>query len=310
MKDELQHLTKDKPKATKSSMLHARVSDELRRKLERYAAHHGVSVSRVMVNAVERLLATASVSGKTALEQTNQIPSRLLDTERRFGLSVFESVKSLEDFGIRSVYDLTTPEQLVKSINTRNLNTFAQTYEVSLDWLLTGEGPIYKPTHHHWHVLESAKRIQTLFLTNQLKAVWCVANRSNLELTEPARFQLIIEKIHPKLGNDFKVYESFPNVNWQQRQRDILLLIRFCTELYETTQNTQFYPCGRTLKPQVNEQLEDGWLCIPQAFQETTFAWHPQQDYARYHEAVLGNVDENSTWQMLKIIVDDTVKKS
>ncbi|MGL4611995.1 MAG: hypothetical protein ACRCYY_20345 [Trueperaceae bacterium] len=309
MKDKLQSGTNGKQKTTKSSMLHTRVPDELRRKVERYATHHGVSVSQVMVNAVEALLASESVRGNTALEQTSQIPNRILDIERRFGLSVFESVKSLEDFGICTVLDLTTPEGLAKGINTSNLKTFVQIYEVRLDWLLTGEGPVYKPTHHHWHLLESAKRIQTLFLTKQLKAVWLVMNESSLNLTDIARFQLVLETTHPKLGDEFSVYESFAHVNWQQRQSDILLLIRFCTELYEATRNTKVYPCGRTLKPQAHEQLEAGWLCIPQAFRETTFAWHPQQNYAKYYEVALGNVDENNTWQMLKIIVKDIIEK-
>jgi hypothetical protein len=141
-------------RATKSSMLHARVSQELRTKIERYAADHDMPVSHVMVRAVETLISQDNAGTGGPPLQTHHIPTRILEVERHFGLSVLESVTSLKDFGIRTVHDLASPEPLLKGMNANSLKVFAETYEVCLDWLLTGEGPVYKPTHRTWLLRE------------------------------------------------------------------------------------------------------------------------------------------------------------
>jgi hypothetical protein len=138
--------------------------------------------------------------------------------------------------------------------------------------------------------------------------VWFVANKSSLSLDEPARIQLVLEKPHPKLGADFKVYESFPFVSWRKQQRDILQLIRFCLELCQATNASALYPCGRTHKPHADEMLEEGWWCVPQAFRESTLPWHPEKLFEKYREEVFPQGIENTAeWQTLATFFAEVV---
>jgi hypothetical protein len=310
MSKHLRRATTEKGKGAKSRILNARVSEELRTKIERYASHHDMPVSHVMLKAVETLLAEDSVGRGQPLLQTAKIPNRLLETERHFGLSVLESVESLKDFGVNSVHDFVTLGQLLQGLNATKLKVFAETYEVSLDWLLTGEGPLYKPTHRIWSLLEAARRIQRLWLEKQLSVVWFVANKSSLNLNEPARIQLILEKPHPKLGG-FKVYESFPTVSWRKQHQDILHLIGFCWELFQATNDPAVHPCGRTLKPHAQEGLEEGWWCVPQAFSESTLPWHPKKTLNELHEMVFPQgIVGTDDWQTLTTLTSELVANS
>jgi hypothetical protein len=295
----------------RTSMLHLRVGDEFRAKIQDYAQRKNLTVTDLLVRYIEAGMARED-EPVSPFGQAAHFPHRVIETERQYGLTILESAKSLADFGVKTPYDLTTPEVLMKGMTEENVHAFVRRYEINLQWLLTGEGRIYGRSHHGWYRYEIAHRIADRFLANDLTRVWFISSQSEPQKRDTTRIIIALEKPHPILGKPFQVFESFPVTGWHDNQKNILDLVRFCVELYKATGEDALYPRGRTLYAQAFEKLEAGWSSFAQAFNDTTYAWSPEQEYRDHYEGFLAkDVDRADIydWDSLEKVKNETLAK-
>lgn len=296
----------------RTSMLHLRVEDEFRAKIQDYAQRKNLTVTDLLVRYIEAGMAREDEPA-SPFGQAAHFPHRVIEIERQYGLTILESAKSLADFGVKTPYDLTTPEVLMKGMTNENVHAFARRYEVNLQWLLTGEGRIHYRTHHGWYRYEIAERIADRFLANDLTRVWFISNQSEPQKRDRTRMTIALEKPHPILGKPFHVYESFPVTWWQDNQRNLLDLVRFCLELYEATREDSLYPRGCTLYAHAFEKLEAGWSSFAQALGDTTYAWSPEQEYRDLYEGLFAKdrdlASDRNDWGSLENVIFETLAR-
>lgn len=186
-------------------------------------------------------------------DATAAIPRRMLEVERWHDLSVTESAKSLVAFGIERVADLSTPDKLLAGLDKEKLTAFAALYEVNLDWLRTGEGKPYKPTHVGWYAFYIARRIIDLWIAGELNRVRFFADKTTGPGFEGAHVVVVLEKRHPAVPHQdrdpYTVNESYPVLSWNRDQRwllaNLICSVTACTRRPEPGKST----CGASRSP-------------------------------------------------------------
>ena len=281
-----------------------RLEEEMRTRLDGEAALNGVTVTDLMRALIEQRYGPG---GRNPFDATHTIPMRMLEVETWCGLTVLESARSLAAFGVASVAELATPEVLLAGVDQERLQTFAQLYEVDLDWLLNGEGAVYRPTHTGWYVSEIARRITRLWTAGQLTRVRFVTDRSGYGNFSGARIMVVLEKRHPVL-REFTVNESFPVVYWDKDQRWLVAnLILFCLELHLATHAHEPYPSGATLMLDAFESMWRGRLHPALALRDhSTSAWHPVTKAAELAVSTRSPSDVHD-WQHLQGLIGPAV---
>ena len=294
-----------------------RLDSELRTLLEEAAARQDVTVTKFLQTLVKEAVKSPTLN---RFQQTAGIPNRILEVERWFGLTIIDSARTLGlgSFGIESVRDLATPDKLLEQLDTRRLDYFAQTYEVSPDWLLTGRGEIYKCTHNRYDIKDFVVRLTELWRRNKLLGVRLVSNRSKPSLREPTPVIVALKIRHPVavVGEHISVYESWPIVVWNEGSSTLYQLLRFCLALYYAKEEkaTEVYPAGVSLVPEAFEDLMVGNLHLVQALKEQTKAWNPEVEYealktkSNLRESLRNRLESAEAWSELAQLVEKTLQ--
>jgi len=262
----------------RSNVVTFRLDPDLRLLLDEAAKRKGVTVSDLLQTVVEQLVRP---SDPDPFEQTASIPTRMLEVESWYGLTVIQSSQTLAPFGIQTVLDLATPDKLLAGLEHEQLTDFARTYEVNPEWLLTGKGYRHQRTHSGWYSYDIARRIKELWVAGQLRGVRFVANRSEPSLDDPTPVILVAERSHPHpdLRHHYGVFESWPSLHWEGGNASLFEVLRFCLSLFKRSHSLAVYPSGVTLSAEAFEGLNRGTLHLTQALKLTRPAWHPEIAY-------------------------------
>lgn len=278
-----------------------------RTRLEQEAATKNVSATDLL----HMIIAERYTPGEhNPFDATASIPRRMLEVERWHGLSVTESAQSLAAFGIERVADLATPDKLLAGLDKEKLTAFAALYEVDLDWLRTGEGWPYKPTHVGWYAFDIARRIIDLWIAGELNRVRFVADKTTGRGFEGAHVVVVLEKRHPATlyqdRDPYTVNESYPVLSWNRDQRWLLAnLILFCHHLHQETRAQEVYPWGVTLTEEAFWRVRSGKLHLAHALRDhTTNAWQPEGE-ARHLDPATRTFGDDHDWKLLEKVLAD-----